>query len=125
MRRSIEGRVRPSKVPVNESSQAVYPTKTGYSSDAMSRGRNFLSGHPVNETRKPVISSVHNCHETHARDSITTHCHEICTKESYSTMIATVVRNSNKCTTDTCNTRNRTYESKCKYTNLYCTTCTI
>ena len=72
MRHSIEGRVRPSKVPVNECSQAMYPTKFGYSSDTTPRKR-IIS----NETRKRIISSVHNCHETRARDTITTHCHEI------------------------------------------------
>ena len=96
-----DGLVRPSKVPVNESSPAMYPAKIGYSLDTTSPRANHLKRHPANETRKRIISSVQYCHETHARDTITKYVHEV-----YSTMIAKVSRNSNKCKTDTCNPRN-------------------
>ena len=45
--------------------------------DTITPRANHLKRHPANETRKRVISSVHNCHETRARDTITMHCHEI------------------------------------------------
>lgn len=50
MRHSIEGLVRPSKVPVNECLQAMYPTKTGYSFGYDTPRANHLKRHPANES---------------------------------------------------------------------------
>ena len=138
--------MRPSKLPVNESSPAMYPAKIGYSFGYDTPRANHLKRHLANES-SPQCNTVTRCvheilsrhtvtkyvHEILSRHTVTKYVHEILSRctvmkyvhEVYSTMIAKVSRNSNKCMTDTCNPRNRTYESKCKYASFYCVICTI
>ena len=76
MRHSIEGRVRPSKVPVNESSPAMYPAKIGYSFGYDTPRANHLKRHPAGES-SPEMSPQCN--------TVTKLMHEV-----YSKMLAKV-----------------------------------
>ena len=76
-----EGRVRPSKVPVNEISPAMYPTKTGYSFGYDTPRANHLKRHPASES-SPEMSPQCNTvtklmHEILSRHTVTKYVHDV------------------------------------------------
>lgn len=76
MRRFVkDGLVRPSKVPVNECSQAMYPAKIGYSFGYDTPRANHLKRHPANESSpemSPQCSTVTKLvHEILSRHTVT------------------------------------------------------
>ena len=81
MRRFVkDGLVRPSKVPVNESSQAMYPAKIGYSFGYDTPRANHLKRHPANES-SPEMSPQCNTvtklmHEILSRCTVTKSMHK-------------------------------------------------
>lgn len=90
--------MRPSKLPVNECSQAMYPTKTGYSFGYDTPRANHLKRHLANESSPQCNTVTKLMHEILSRCTVMKYVHEV-----YSTMIAKVSRNSNKCKTNRCN----------------------
>lgn len=83
----------------------MYPAKIGYSFGYDTPRANHLKRHPANES-SPEMSLQCNTvtkrvHEILSRCTVTKLMHEV-----YSKILAKVSRNSNKCTTDTCNPRN-------------------
>ena len=90
MRRFVkDGLVRPSKVPVSECSQAMYPTKIGYSFGYDTPRANHLKRHPANESSpemSPQCTTVTKLvHEILSRCTVMKYVHEV-----YSKMIAKV-----------------------------------
>ena len=76
-----EGRVRPSKVPVNESSQAMYPAKIGYSFGYDTPRANHLKRHPAGESSpemSPQCNTVTRCvHEILSRHTVMKYVSEV------------------------------------------------
>lgn len=85
MRHSIEGLVRPSKVPVNECSQAMYPAKIGYSFGYDTPRANHLKRHLANESSPQCNTVTKLMHEILSRCTVMKYVHEV-----YSKMIAKV-----------------------------------
>ena len=82
MRRFVkDGLVRPSKVPVNECSQVMYPAKIGYSFGYDTPRANHLKRHLANES-SPEMSPQCNTvtklmHEILSRHTVTKYVHDV------------------------------------------------
>lgn len=67
--------MRPSKVPVNECSQAMYPTKFGYDTPRA----NHLKRHPANESSLQCNTVTKLMPEILSRHTVTKYVHKKCT----------------------------------------------